>query len=65
MLKLSSATRLYTDVEILKRFAKFIYANNIQGERFDELLLMMSIILRHSGDDIKVFVANVIKKLEK
>ena len=65
MLKLTSATRLYTDAEILKKLAKFIYVNNIHDGGLDELVLMMSIILRHNGDDIKGFIAKVIKNLEK
>jgi hypothetical protein len=65
MLNLHHATRLYTDIELLKKFAKFIHANGIQGERLDEVVLMMSIVMVYDGDVIKGFVSRVIKDLEK
>ena len=65
MLNLNNANRLFTDIEILDKAAKYIYINCYEGERLDDYIHMLSKIVEYDPDFIKGFVGRTIQDLTK
>ncbi len=70
MLNLNNATRLYTDVEILEKFAKYVYANGIEDDTLKkyfgvDAVALVSEIVEYDPDFIRGFVSRVIRDLQK
>ena len=65
MLNLNNANRLYTDMEILEKAAKYIYTNGYQDEKLDDAVDMLSKIVDYDPDFIKGFVGRTIQDLTK
>ncbi len=70
MLNLSNATRLYTDVEILDKCAKYLHANGFEGDTLKkdfnvDAVALVSEIVEYDPDFIRGFVNRAIRDLQK
>ena len=65
MLNLNSANRLYTDIEILEKAAKYLHVNDEGSKTFDYAIDMLSKILDYHPDYIKGFAKKTIQDLTK
>lgn len=63
MLNLNSANRIYTDIELMDKAAKYIFANNLKDDRLENAVDMLSKILDYDTDFIKGYVKKVIQDL--
>ncbi len=65
MLNLNNANRLYTDVELLEKAAKYIYTNGYQDDRLDDAVAMVSEIVGYDPDFVMGFIGRSIQDLIK
>ena len=63
MLNLYGANRFYTDIELLDKAAKYIFANGLQDDRLDDAIDMLSKILDYDADFINGYVKKSIQEL--
>ena len=65
MLNLNNANRLYTDFELMEKFAKYVYTNDYQDEKLADAVDMLSKMVGYDADFIKGFVGRTIRDLQK
>lgn len=61
MLNLNNANRLYTDRELMKKFAKYIITNNYGGARLEEAVEMFSKIVDYDPDFVRGFLRQAMR----
>jgi len=65
MLNLRNANRLYSDVEILEKAAKYIVAHGFEGENFLDTIDLLSKLLDYDHDFLKGFMRQAMQDLKK